>query len=87
MTMRLYADFALLSTSTGPSAAAYALLRQAGHNPDIQYVPARGHGARRFASAPRRPPVLVADDGSEIATLEEIRRWIAGADGLPVSSG
>jgi hypothetical protein len=80
--MRLCADFAVLGTGTGPSAAAYALLRQAGHNPDVEYVPARGRVDGHDCSPRLRPPVLVTDDGVEIATLQEIRRWLVSASGV-----
>jgi hypothetical protein len=80
--MRLCADFAVLGTGTGPSAAAYALLRQAGHNPDVEYVPAHGPGEGHDCSPRLLPPVLVTDDGVEIATLKEIRRWLVSTPGV-----
>ena len=76
--MRLYVDFDLLSCESGPSGAAYALVRQAGHRPSVEYVPACSHGTqmRRLTGHPR-PPVLITTEGEAVAGVPRITDWLA----------
>jgi hypothetical protein len=74
--MRLYVDFDLLSSDTGPSGAVYGLLRRAGYHPVLEYVSRREpHG--RTGGGP--PPVLVTDGGEVVAGMPRIMRWLADA--------
>jgi hypothetical protein len=70
--VRLFVDFDLMSSDTGPSGAVYALLRRAGHRPDLEYVSGRGRAVT--------PPVLVTDTGEVIAGVSPILRWLADGD-------
>jgi hypothetical protein len=78
--MRLYADFALLSSGSGTCAAAYGLLRQAGYEPQVSYVPRRQRdGELLRLTGHTEPPVLVTDEGSIVASLPGIIDWLASA--------
>jgi hypothetical protein len=74
--MRLYADFALLNGVGGPSGIAHRLLVEAGHRPEVEYVPCGSLAGAQL-------PVLVLDAGNVIATLPGILAWLTaqGASG------
>jgi hypothetical protein len=78
--MRLYADFDLLTSESRPSGVAYALLRQAGHRPSVEYVAGGGVRLAQLAGRPR-PPVLVTDTGDVLSSLPDILDWIARTAG------
>ncbi len=76
--MRLYADFDLLSSGAGSCAAAYRLLRQAGHQPQVNYVPRSRYGGELLAlTGHTQPPVLVTDEGAILDGLPGIIAWLA----------
>jgi hypothetical protein len=72
----LYADYTLLQSNSGPCAAAYAILRLAGHNPHLVYLASgpKAHG-RSSMSDGLRPPVLITAAGDVIASLPRIIAW------------
>jgi hypothetical protein len=70
--MRLYADFTLLNGGAGPSGVAHKLLTDAGHRPEVVYVPAA-------ASVVVHPlPAVVLDSGEVIAGVPAILAWLTG---------
>jgi hypothetical protein len=76
--MRLYVAFDLLNRESGPSGVAYALLRQAGHRPSVEYIPGSSHGAGMLRlTGHSRPPVLVTTAGEVVAGVHMIADWVA----------
>jgi hypothetical protein len=72
--MRLYVEFGLLHSHTGPSAAAYRQLRRAGYSPVLEYVP-RGTYLHEITGHVH-PPVLLTDAGEVVGSASEIGDWL-----------
>jgi hypothetical protein len=80
--MWLYTSFDPLQSSSGACAAAYAQLRQAGHNPTIIYVSTKDREATLMRlTGQTQLPVVITDRSEVVAPGEILRRTAASSEG------